>query len=84
MRVENKREEREGRGWGSIRGRVEEERIKRKGEVMKTGAVEIESLLIFRTISPVFAYSLMVAFFCNSTVSVSIRFRNAQMVFFTE
>lgn len=50
VRVENKREERECRGWGSIRGRVEEERIKREGEVMKTGAMEMESLLIFRTI----------------------------------
>lgn len=53
MRVGNKREEREGRGWGSIRGRVEEERIKREGEVMKTGAMEMESLLIQDNISGV-------------------------------
>lgn len=62
VRVENKREERECRGWGSIRGRVEEERIQREGEVMKTGAMEMESLLIFRTIFLVCVYSLMFAF----------------------
>lgn len=42
----------QGMGGSSIRGRVEEEGIKR-------GGVEIESLLIFRT---TLAYSLMVAF----------------------
>lgn len=55
----NKREGREGRGWGSIRFREGEEKIKREGEVMKTGAMEMESLLIFRTGFLLFAHSLM-------------------------
>lgn len=62
MRGENKREGRECRGWGSIRGRVGEERIKREGEVVETGEMEMESSLIFRTIFLLFAYSLMFAF----------------------
>lgn len=60
MRGENKREGRERRGWGSIRGRVGEERIKREGEVVETG--EMESSLIFRTIFLLFAYTLVFAF----------------------
>ncbi len=63
MRVENKREEREGRGWGSVTDRVEDERIKREGEVVKTGMMEIESSLVFRATFLVFAYSLTFAFF---------------------
>lgn len=62
MRGENKREGRECRGWGSIRSRVGEERIKREGEVVETGEMEMESSLIFRTIFLLFAYSLMFAF----------------------
>lgn len=41
---------------------MEEERIKREGEVMKTKAMEMESLLIFWTIFLEFAHSLMFAF----------------------
>lgn len=57
---ENKREGREGRGWGSIRGGVGEGWIKREGE-----AVETETSLRFRTALLLFARSLASASFAT-------------------
>lgn len=67
MRVKQKREGKAGEevGGGS-RGRVEEERIKREGEVMTTGGMEIESLLKSRAIFLVVLAYLEV-YFCYST-----------------
>ena len=64
---ESKTKERKGKA-GDGGALEEEEGITREGEVMKTGAVEIESFLIFRTIFQVSAYSLMFSLLqlCNS------------------
>lgn len=55
----------EGKGNVEDGGKLEvgwAKRIKKEGEVMKTGAREVESLLIFRTIFLLFPYSLMFTF----------------------
>lgn len=61
MRVENKRGERECRDGGELEVGWKR-RIKQEGEVMKTGAREVESLLIFRTIFLPFLYSPVFTF----------------------